>query len=131
MLIKEITQYIAANTSLVVGSTLFAGFTESDAPRTCVIVQELDPAIADYLLTDVVQKPIRVLVRGATYWTTEATARSVFDLLHGKMQVTLPVVTSGTTYCVNITGTHPYYLGKDANGSHVFVVNFMVKSQLI
>ncbi len=130
-MLKEITTYIDNNTSLAIGSTLYAGFTESDAPLTCVIVEEIDPAIADYLHTDKVQKPIRILSRGISYWTTRATAESLFDLLHGKMQVTLPVITSGVIYCVNITGTKPYYMGKDANGSHVFVSNFMCKSQLL
>ena len=130
-MLKEIVTYIANNTSLAIGSTIFAGFTESDAPLTCVIVEELDPAIADYLLTDVVQKPIRILSRGVSYWTTRATAMSLFALLHGKMQISLPVITSGTVYCVNITGTQPYYMGKDGNGSHVFISNFMLKSQLL
>jgi hypothetical protein len=130
-MLKEIATYIDNGTSLAIGSTLYAGFTESDAPLTCVIVEEVDPAIADYLNTDKVQKPIRVLSRGTSYWTARANAYLVFDLLHGKMQVTLPTITSGVIYCVNITGTKPYYTGKDANGSHVFVSNFMLKSQLL
>ncbi len=130
-MLKELTTYIDNNTSLAIGSTLFAGFTESDAPATCVIVEEIDPAIADYLHTDVVQKPIRMISRGTSYWTARTNANTVFDLLHGAMQITLPVITSGVTYCVNITGTKPYYMGRDAKGSHVFVSNFMCKSQLL
>jgi hypothetical protein len=130
-MLKEIVTYIANNTSLAIGSTLFAGFTSTDAPLTCVIVEEIDPAIADYLITDVVQKPIRILSRGVSYWTTRATAMSLFDLLHGKMQITLPTVTSGVVYCVNVVGTQPYYMGLNGDGSHVFISNFMLKSQRV
>jgi hypothetical protein len=130
-MIKEIVTYIAANTSLAIGSTIFAGFTETDAPLTCVIVEEVDPAIADYLLTDRVQKPIRIISRGVSYWTARNTADTVFDLLHGKMQLVLPVVISGVVYCSNVTGTRPYYMGKDADGSHMFVSNFMFLTQLL
>lgn len=130
-MIKELTTYIDTGTPLTLGTTLFGGFAEMDAPATCVIVEELDPSIADYLLTDMVQKPIRILSRSTSYWTARANAKTVFDLLHGKMQVTLPVITSGVTYCVNMSGTQPAYIGKDVNGRHVFVSTMMCKSQLI
>lgn len=129
-MIKEIAEYIAAHTSLVIGTTLFAGFTETDAPSPCVLIQEVDPAIADYLLTDKVQRPIRIMSRSTSHWTARTNAYTVFDLLHGKMQITLPVVTSGVVYIVNVAGGPPYYIGKDPNNNFVFVFTLMFQSQL-
>lgn len=130
-MIKEITKYIANNTSLVIGTTLFAGFSESDAPDTAVVVGELAPGLADGLLTDKVQKPIRVLSRAKSHATARSNSYIVFGLLHGKMQITLPVVDAGATYLCNVEGTTPYYLGLDDKFRHQFVANYILKTQTI
>ena len=128
-MIFSITQYIANNTSLVIGSTLFAGLSESDAPETAVVVAELTPGLADGLLTDKVQKSVRVLSRAKSYATARTNTYLVFELLHGKMQITLPVVASGKTYLCNVEGTIPYYLGLDDKFRHQFATNLLFKSQ--
>lgn len=130
-MIYSITQYIANHTTLVIGSTLFAGFSESDAPETAVVVAELTPGLADGLLTDKVQKPIRVLSRAKSYATARNNSYTVFGLLHGRMQFTLPVVDSGDTYVCNVEGTLPFYIGLDDKFRHQFVTNFIFKSQTI
>ena len=128
-MIKSVTQYIANHTSLVIGATLFAGFSEPDAPETAVVVQELAPGLADGLLTDKVQQPIRVLSRAKSYATARGNSYTVFDLLHGKMQITLPVVDSGDTFLCNVEGTTPFYIGLDDKFRHQFVTNFTFKTQ--
>lgn len=128
-MIFSVTQYIANNTTFVIGSTLFAGFGGLDIPETAVVVQELVPGLADGLLTDKVQKLVRVLSRAKSYATARANAYSVFDFLHGKMQITLPVVDSGGIYLCNIEGTLPFYIGLDDKFRHQFVTNFIFKSQ--
>ena len=128
-MIYSISQYIANNTSLVIGTTLFAGFSEQDAPETAVVVAELTPGLADGLLTDKRQKPIRVLSRAKSYATARGNSYTVFDLLHGKMQITLPVVDSGGVYLCNVEGTLPFYIGLDDKFRHQFVTNFIFKSQ--
>ena len=57
---------------------------------------------------------------------TRATALIVFNFLHGKMQVSLPVVGSGPVYLVNITCNDPYYMGKDEKNRHVFITNTLI-----
>ena len=130
-MIYSITQYIANGTSLAIGVTLFAGFYEPSAPETAVIVEELTPGLADGLLTDKVQKSVRVLSRSKSYSTARSNAHTVFDLLHGDMQITLPVVGVGDTYLCNIEGTTPYYIGRDEKFRHQFITNILFKSQTI
>lgn len=129
-MIRELTQFIADNLpTLVIGTNLFAGFSESDAPEASVVVSELVPGIADALLTDKVQKPIRILSRDVDYWTARGRAEDVYEMIHGLMQVNLPVVVSGLEYCVNVVCNTPFYLGRNDKGSHQFSLNVEVTSQ--
>jgi hypothetical protein len=128
--IREITQYIANNlTTLVIGTNLFAGFSESDAPDSAVIVGEPVPGLADGLLTDKVQKPIRILVRDPDHWAARDTTEAVYELLHGLVQTTLPIVDSGLEYCVGIVCNTPFFAGQDAKGNHQFSLNMEITSQ--
>lgn len=129
-MIRELTQYIANNLpTLVIGTNLFAGFSESDAPESAVVVSELVPGLADALLTDKVQKLIRVMTRDKDYWVARDNATAVYEMLNGLMQVELPIVDSGLEYCVNLVCNTPFYIGRDDKGSHRFSLNIEVTAQ--
>ncbi len=135
-MLKEITQYLVNNTAsltvtLVEGTNLFAGHYESDKAASFVIVEAIVPGIADYDLEDFWQKPIRIFVRNKSYFTGQDLAQSLFDLLHGKEQISLPVVSAGPTYLCNINGTTPAYIGQDQKGRFQFSINFMFVTQQV
>jgi hypothetical protein len=129
-MLKEFCEYIESVTSFVVGEDLFAGYADSDTPDECVWVQENVPGVTSYQLTDKVEKSFQVVTRANDYFTARDNAVAIFEALHGKMQINLPVVGTGATYCANIEGTSPYYIGQDEAGKrYLFSVNFLLKSQ--
>lgn len=133
-MLKEITQYLVTNTAsltktLVEGTNLFAGHYESDKQANITVVEAIVPGIANYDLGDFWQKPIRIFVRNSSFFTGQDLAQSLFELLHGKDQITLPVVSTGPTYLCNINGTTPAYIGQDEKGRYQFSINFMFVTQ--
>jgi len=131
-MIKELTTYIDNNSSvLILGTNLFAGEIPTALEGKATVVETLSPGIrnATPVQTDMGQISFRIKTRGAvgdSWFTTQATAWIVFTILHGKMQVSLPVVSSGPTYLVNISCNDPYYMGKDEKGRHVFLTNTLI-----
>lgn len=134
-MIKELAKYIENNTSLTVGTDLFEGRRPPDIEGISVLVQRPVPGIRNPYpgITDFGQTPFTIQVRGDVddgYFTTEAVANTVFDLLHGSSQVSLPVVDAGPRYIVNIDCDEPYYPGDDERTRKQFLINLMVMSQV-
>lgn len=131
-MIKELTTYIDNNTALLtLGTDLFAGDIPTALEGKATVVETLSPGIRNPTSgqIDMGQISFRVKTRGAvgdSWFTTQATALVVFGILHGKMQVSLPVVSSGPTYVVNIVCNDPYYMGKDEKARHVFITNTQI-----
>ena len=120
-MIKELCNYIAANTSYVVGTTLFAVSVDSDEIDVCVVIGEPAPCLANGILTDLRQIPLVAYSRAKTRFTARDNAYTVFDLLHGLMQVNLPAISGGDIYRCNIECRTPYYIGLDESGRrHVY-----------
>lgn len=126
-MIKEFTTYIGANTSFTVGTDLFAISVDSDLIDTCVVVAESAPGLANGILTDYRQIPLTVYSRATSRFTARDNAYTVFDLLHGKHQVSLEAIGSGPVYVCNIQCSTPYYVGLDESGKrHVFAMPISV-----
>ncbi len=113
VMIKELCNYIAANSSFTVGTTLFALAVDSDQIDTCIVVTESAPGLADGQLTDLRQIPLVVYARAKTRFTARDNAYVVFDLLHGTQQISLTAIGSGPIYVCNFECRTPYYIGLD------------------
>lgn len=123
-MIKEFVTYIGNNTSFTLGTDLFAVSVDSDDIDECVVIAESSPGLVDGILTDYRQIPLRAYVRSAiSRFTARDNAYTVFNLLHGRMQFDLPVISDGYTYTCNCECRSPYYLGLDESGRrYVYVV---------
>lgn len=122
-MIKELCDYIEDETSFVVGTSLFAVSEDFDIVDTCVVVTEPSPGLADGILTDLRQIPLVAYSRALTKFTARDNAYTLFDLLHGTYQVSLPVIGSGPVYVCNFTCRTPYYVGLDeTNRRYVYSV---------
>ena len=122
-MIKELVTYIATNTSFTTGTDLFAISVDSDLIDTCVVVAESGPGLANGLLTDYRQIPLSVYSRATTRFTARDNAYTVFNLLHGKQQVSLAAIGSGPVYVCNWECRTPYYTGLDESGRrHVYAM---------
>ena len=116
-MIKEFCTYIANNTSFTLGTDLFAISVDSDKIDECVVIAETGAGLAHGLLTDYRQIPLTVYTRAKnSRFTARDDAYTVFDLLHGKQQISLTAIGSGSIYVCNFECRTPYYLGLDESG---------------
>jgi len=121
--IQELCEHIEDNTSFVIGTDLFAISVDSDKIDECIVIAEPSPGLADGLLFDFRQVPLVAYARATTRLTARNNAYTVFDLLHTKTQVELPVVSGGYTYTCNFECRTPYYIGLDESGRrHVYAM---------
>ncbi len=122
-MIKEICAYIENNTAFVIGADLFEISVDSDEIDECVVIAEPSPGLANGLLTDLRQIPLVAYARATTRFTARDNAYTVFDLLHGKQQISLDAIGSGAVYVCNFECRTPYYIGLDESGRrHVFAM---------
>ena len=130
-MLKEITKYIENNTTLVIGTNLFAGHRPSNSPNTCVLVLETAGGLNDFYLTDYIEKNIQILTRARNYFTARSQAYTIHSLLHGKAGITLPIVVIGNEYLVDIiNAVHiPQPIGQDDKGRYEFSTNYVFKIQ--
>ena len=115
-MIKELCNYIATNTSFIVGTTLFALAVDSDKIDECVVIAEPAPGLVNGILTDLRQIPLVAYARAVTRFTARDNAYTVFDLLHGTQQISLTAISSGAIYVCNFECRTPYYIGLDESG---------------
>lgn len=128
-MIKEITTYIANNTSLTLESTLFGGFRPDSAPDTCVVVLETSGGSVNSYFPDAGEKSIQILSRAKSYWTARSNIHLVFDALKSKAQVTLPVISGNPTYKAEFIEAQefPQSVGQDERGLWEFSQNFIFR----
>ena len=116
-MIKELCNYIAANTTYTVGVDLFAISLDPDSDiDECVVIAEPTPGLANGLLTDLRFIPLVAYSRALTRFTARDNAYIVFNLLHGLQQVSLAAIGSGYEYVCNFECRTPYHIGLDESG---------------
>ena len=114
-MIKELVTYIAANTAFVNGTDLFAVSVDSDDIDQCVVIAEPAPGLAHGSLKGSRQVPLVAYARAVTRFTARDDAYTVFNLLHGKHQISLQIGT-GDNYICNFVCRTPYHVGLDESG---------------
>jgi len=128
-MLKEICQYIEDNTSFIIGTDLFAGHRPSNAPEECIVILEDAGGGTNFLLPDKVDKAVQVLSRAKTFFTARDNIYTIYELLHGKSWIELPVVVAGNEYiAMTIEAiTVPQSIGQDERGLYEFSVNFIFR----
>jgi len=129
-MIKELSQYIEDNTSLVIGTDLFVGWRPSNAPVKCTTVLEAGGGKPDPYVVDFVEKLIQILTRGDSYFEARSEAYTVFNLLNGRRGITLPTVDTAGIYVNVIEAINvPQSIGQDENNRSEFSANFILRLQ--
>lgn len=121
-LILDIVDYIAANSALVVDTSLFVGEEESDSPDQCVTVIG-SPGFDTESGMEV--RPFQVIAKDTAYVDAETIAKTVYDLLKNKPGFSS--ILTDVFYCEVLNS--PYPLDRDARGRHVFVSNFIIRKR--
>ena len=127
-MIKELAQYIENNTSMVIGTDLFAGWVTQGSQDTASVLTETGGATKDWSTTR--RAPtFQVISRGATYHTARDEAFTIFDLFNGtKGEITLPVITSGDDFMIEniVPISSPQYIGQDQERRFEFSTNYLI-----
>ncbi len=129
-MLKQITTYVANNTSYVIGTDLFAGTRPDTAPDKCVTILETGGGAPVFDLPDYLDKMVQVLTRGKSYFEGQELAQEIYDLLHGKAGITTPTVDEETYYINAIEALmSPQSIGQDEKGRFEFSTNFVFRIQ--
>lgn len=134
-MIKEITQYIenliGDTAVLEIGTNLFAGTRDTNAPNNCVAVLETPVSEVSFYLTDFAAKVVQVLVRNQNYHVARDLSEEIFALLHGKAGISLPQVDAGPEYFANTIEARgkPAPLTQDERGLYEFVTTYIFRIQ--
>ena len=131
-MLKELATYIAANTSLTLDSTLFAGERPQSAADACVVLLDRGGEqvwdIADARIWN-----IQALVRNVSHFTARAVAMEIHGLLvgRGNSGLTLTAVGSGPVYFLNVVhGDLPQRInGRDEKRRVEFSANYRIRAR--
>lgn len=129
-LLEDIATYLAANSTLVIGTDLFAGQIPADAPDgvTCVYEYPGAPPIdgmGSSTAPQVALPRIQVVGRGkgtSDYNDARGRVRTAYSILHGVTELVL----SGTRYLRIMALQEPFPLSRDDNQRVLFACNFEV-----
>lgn len=128
-MLKEFATYIAAQTSLTVGTDLEVGKWNTADARNSTLVAEPGGGDPKTWSNARSSQMIQVVNRAKTYFTARTAAYKVYNALKIRGEVTLPVITSGEIYVCEqvLPQAKPQALpDKDANGHFLFSTNYLV-----
>jgi hypothetical protein len=130
--LKEITTYLKnqLGTSWVIGTNVFAGYIPSDKTADCVALIETGGK-PNFYLPDAPELTFQILSRAKDYQTARNNAYLVYEKLHAKVGITLPVVVEGKEYYVNTMEavSLPQSLGQDERGNFILSTNYILRLQ--
>jgi hypothetical protein len=126
-MLKEICQWIEANSTFVLGTTLQCGHRTPSAPDRCVVVQETGGGDTNFDQPDMEWIQVQVVTRGETYFNARDDARTIHALLHGAAGITIGTAPA-TQYIIGaITAVNPpQYIGQDDTRRFEFSTNYRV-----
>lgn len=119
-MIEDVAVYIAENTDLRIGRTLFKG-NEPDAPTDLVLVTDTGGA-PPWQESPMDLPTVQVVCRGRqnAYTATMARAMEIFDLLNRKLNLTIGAKNVAKVEAL----TSPQSLGLDEKRRWKIVINF-------
>ena len=120
MFIEDLTDFIAAQTSLAIDADLFIGADQSNTPAKCVFVTEYAGGFETW--TGHETRLIQILAKDLTYLTAEALANIVHDLLSNKPGFS---GLSNVFFCEVLN--RPFPIGRDQRGSYIFSSNYLFR----
>lgn len=133
-MLRELAEYIASETPLVISVDLFAGHRPVGAIDRCVTLLERTPAVQSFAVSHIRTHFVQVLTRATSYFSGETLALSVHDEVFGKLNagITLPAIASGSDeFLVNsCSGDRPAWLGEDEEHRHEFSANYVFRLEL-
>jgi hypothetical protein len=117
---REVTQFVANETSLVLGTTLQHGAFNEESPTRCTAMIYNQVSIAYFDLPDRIDVVVEADSRDESYETARDDIEEVYNALFRRIDKALPVITSGNELKIQTSESNvpPTYLGVDDNKRH-------------
>lgn len=123
-LTKELADYLEDETSLTVGTDLFAGAAPADAPDSHnVIIDSGGAANGD--LSDYKEKTVQILSKSSDYFVALSYAEEIYAALHCRHGITLGSYYAGVVKAITL----PQSVGQDEKGLYTISTNYVLKAQ--
>jgi len=135
-MLQEFCQWIENVTAWKIGVDLFIAELPlkrddgTEVPERCIVIYEDGPAVGDGQLPDRSDKEIQIWNQASDYWIARADAFALYKRIHGKENITLPVLTSGEDYLIMEADgvAEPAPIAKpNAKGLYEFSTNFILR----
>jgi hypothetical protein len=135
-MIQEFAQYIENLTTWRIDIDLFVGHLPGKLPsggvppERCVVILENTPGAVIGYLRDRQDKEIQIWNRARSYFTARTDAYTLYEILHGKANLTLPVITSGEDYLIMVldaVGTPAPIENPGPKGLFVYSTNYILR----
>lgn len=128
-MLLEVTQLIATEFGLTIGSNIYYAYRPEDSGDNCIAVLNRSGGTPDVDLQDRVDFVCQVIVRNTDYKTAEATAKEIYEFLNISNGIDLPVVNVGDEYTAMVISAiqYPHYLGIDDKKRHDISSNYVFK----
>lgn len=128
-MLKAVCQFIANNTSLVLGTTLQVAWRPLDAPDRCTLISASGGGGVYFDLKDRADKMIQALSRAFDYFDADADAQEIYDFLHGAAGWELPEVVAGKKFQAMVieAANVPQYIGLDDKDRHEISTNYIFR----
>lgn len=117
---REITQFVATETSLTLGTTLQHGAFNEESPTRCTAIIYNQLSVAYFDLPDRIDVLVEADSRAESYEDARADSEEVYNAWFRRIDKALPVITSGNALKIQTSEsiTPPRYLGVDDNKRH-------------
>lgn len=131
MILDELSTYVAANSTLAVGTDLFMHSFPATAGDTAVAFFETGGVTPSVLFSGVDhERPtVQVVVRSDAYPTARSLAQVVFNLFTSIENVTLPT-SSGVAYISGTAQQQPFSIGDDGKGRPQVSCNYLFEKEV-
>jgi hypothetical protein len=135
----EVQDYIVASSTAfrLGGSTagnVFVSQVPETAPDTAVTIYEtggIGPTFSLAAIPPVVETPgLQIVSRSTSYAVARSNAESIYKTLYTPVNTSLTTSTGGTFYLTISPQQSPFDMGRDDNGRHQVICNYLVQKEV-
>lgn len=122
--LKEVYDYVKANTTLVSGTNLQYAYTDVDAKeRNVLTLLQSNNSPLNFYTKDTVDFMLQVIARSFSYPDADNNAEKVKTLIHGLAGINL-----NNTYIIKTSEglSHPQFIGLDKEGRSQLSANYII-----
>lgn len=130
---REITDFVALETTLIKGTTLQHGFITEKSPDTCTALIYSNPGTFYFDVPDRLDVVVDSISRSQSYETARSDCEEVFNALIRRIDKALPVVVSGNELKIQTSEATvtPQWMGLDENKLHIWEASYILRLKLV